>query len=183
MPIDRPSPLGGRGGSGGPPMSRNGYRPHKKGGAGRHVQLPEWLQASEAWATMKPGPRALYVELKRRYNGANNGRIILSHRDAAAALNVHRNTIRTWFEELEKRGFIHMEQAPYLGPSGIGLSALWALDEVPTADRKPGRKTFMSWRQKQKPRTNNRPPRHNDRATDGAKSAQTGKNGTIIVPQ
>lgn len=38
--------------------------------------------------TLKPGPRALYAELKRRYNGSNNGRIFLSHRDAANALHV-----------------------------------------------------------------------------------------------
>ena len=36
-------------------------------------------------AALKPGPRALYVELKRRYNGVNNGSIYLSHRDASKA--------------------------------------------------------------------------------------------------
>ena len=40
--------------------------------------LPEWLQSSEAWATLKPRPRALYVELKRRYNGVNNSGVHLS---------------------------------------------------------------------------------------------------------
>ena len=53
---------------------------------------------------MKPGPRALYVELKRRFNGSNNGAIYLSHRDAAVALNVHRNTVGPMFRELERRG-------------------------------------------------------------------------------
>ena len=68
------------------------YKSNKRG-TGRHVQLPEWLQASQAWATLKPGPRALYIEMKRRFNGSNNGRILLSHRDAAKALVVHRNTV------------------------------------------------------------------------------------------
>lgn len=135
---------------------------HQKKGVGRHVQLPEWLQATEAWATLPPGPRALYVELKRRYNGANNGRIILSHRDAARALNVHRNTVGPWFRELEERGFIAMAQAPHLGPSGIGKASVWALGEAATSDGKPAEKRFMSWRQKQKPRTKNRTPRHNE---------------------
>ena len=96
----------------------------KKKGAGRFVQLPEWLQSSEAWSTLKPGPRALYVELKRRYNGSNNGRIILSHRDAAQAINVSRNTVGAYFDELEERGLIFMTRAPYLGPSGIGQARL-----------------------------------------------------------
>jgi len=114
------------------------------------------------WATLSPGPRALYIELKRRYNGSNNGKIILSHRDAAAALNVHRNTVGPWFTELQDRGFIHMAQAPYLGPSGIGKASIWALDELPTADMKHALKRFASWTQKQKPRTKNRTPRHSE---------------------
>ncbi|MEP3332128.1 hypothetical protein [Sedimentitalea sp.] len=112
------------------------YKHHKRG-AGRHVQLPEWLQASEAWATLPPGPRALYIELKRRYNGTNNGKIILSHRDAASALNVHRNTVGPWFRELEERGFIDLTQAPHLGPSGIGKASVWALGEVATLGSRP----------------------------------------------
>jgi hypothetical protein len=90
-------------GSGQAIMAAKKYK-HYKRGAGRHVQLAEWVQASEAWATLKPGPRALYIELKRRFNGSNNGRIILSHRDSARALNVDKNTVGGWFEELQLRG-------------------------------------------------------------------------------
>ena len=127
-------------------MNRNKPYKRSKKGTGRHVQLPEYLQASEAWRTLKPGPRALYIELKRRYNGRNNGQIVLSHRQAAEALNVNRNTVGAWFAELQERGFIWMAQGPYLGPSGIGQAALWALAEEQTADLKPARKTFMQWR-------------------------------------
>ena len=133
-------------------MTRKPYK-HGKKGAGRFVQLPEWLQASEAWATLKPGPRALYVELKRRYNGSNNGRITLSHREAAQLLNVSRNTPGAWFKVLEERGFICLTQGHYLGPSGIGQTCRWALEEVPTDNMKTAPKSFMAWRQKQKPRT------------------------------
>lgn len=140
---------------------------HKKKGAGRFVQLPEWLQASEAWATLKPGPRALYVELKRRFNGSNNGRIILSHRDAAKALNVTKDTVGRWFKELEARGFILVTQGHYLGPSGIGQSSHWALEELPTDDMKPASKRFMSWRQIQKPPGNRGTPRPNGYDTRG----------------
>jgi hypothetical protein len=139
----------------------NTYKHHKRG-AGRHVQLPEWLQASEAWATLTPGPRALYIELKRRFNGSNNGQIVFSHRCAAEALNVHRNTVGPWFSELQKRGFICMTQAPYLGPSGIGKASVWALEELPTSNGKPADKAFMRWREKQNPRTKNRTPRHSE---------------------
>jgi len=138
------------------------YKHHKRGAAGRHVQLPEYLQASEAWATLRPGPRALYIELKRRYNGRNNGQIILSHRDAARALAVHRNTVGPWFEELQERGFVRMIQAPYLGPSGIGQASVWALEELPMQNGHAPPKSFMSWRAKKKPRTENRTARHTE---------------------
>lgn len=141
-------------------MNRKPYKHNKKGGAGRHVQLPEWLQASEAWASLRPGPRALYIELKRRYNGFNNGEITLSHRDAAKALNVHPNTVGPWFEELQVRGFIDLAQAPHLGPSGIGRASVWALEEAPRSDLKPARKRFMDLRWKQNPPTKNGTPRN-----------------------
>ncbi|MFZ3584331.1 hypothetical protein ACOI1H_19520 [Loktanella sp. DJP18] len=126
-------------------MGGKRYKQSKRG-VGRFVQLPEWLQATEAWATLPPGPRALYIELKRRFNGTNNGDIFLSHRDAAAALAVHRNTVGPWFKTLEERGFIYLTQAPHLGPSGIGQASVWGLDEEATPDGKPARKSFTKFR-------------------------------------
>lgn len=143
------------------------YKHHKKG-AGRFVQLPEWLQATEAWATMEPGPRALYMELKRRYNGNNNGKITMSYREAALAINKHRNSVGAYFKVLEDRGFIHPTKKHCLGPSGVGQTTHWALDELPTFDGVPARKAFASWKPKQKPRTKSVTPRHKNRdASDG----------------
>lgn len=134
-------------------MAGGNYRKGKRG-AGRHVQLPEKLQKTEAWDSLKPGPRALYIELKRRFNGSNNGNIILSQRDAAKAINVHRNSVGAYFAELEARGLIAMTRAPFLGPSGIGQASLWALQELPTADGKPALRGYEKWRQKKAPHKN-----------------------------
>lgn len=126
-------------------MSRK-RKPFKDGGA-RFVRLPEWLQASEAWATLKPGPPALYIEIKRRYNGRNNGEIRLSHRDAAKLICVGRNTVGPYFEELEERGLIRKERGHYLGPSGVGQTALWSLEEeYKNTTGEPAGKAFMTWR-------------------------------------
>ncbi|MBF9060315.1 hypothetical protein HKCCSP123_14110 [Rhodobacterales bacterium HKCCSP123] len=127
-------------------MTKRNRNPKRK--AGRHVQISEHLQATAAWATLKPSPRALYIELKRRFNGHNNGQIVLSHRDAAKALNVHRNTVGPWFAELQERGFIEMVVAPHLGPEGVGRATVWALQEQPTADGKPAKRGFEKWRAK-----------------------------------
>lgn len=126
----------------------------KRSASGRHVQLPEYLQATEAWATLKPGPRALYIELKRRFNGSNNGELWLSNRDAAKAINVSKNTIGPYFAELERRGFIRKAREGCLGPAGKGQSAVWALDEERTTDMQPARKAFLRWKnQKPVPKT------------------------------
>ena len=155
-------------------MAGKSYKKGKRG-AGRHVQLLEYIQSTPAWADLKPGPRALYIELKRRFLGGNNGRIILSHREAATSLNVHRNTVGAWFTDLEEHGFIAMTQAPHLGPSGVGKAALWALQELPTIDGKPAAKGFLNWQKKKKPRTKTVQPRHincaykgYDKDSDGA---------------
>lgn len=149
---------GGLGIRGGQRLTRKPYKRAKRGG-GRHVHLSEWLQSSEAWATMKPGPRALYIELRRRFNGSNNGDLFLSHRDAALALNVNRNTATAYFAELEERGFIRLTVGPHLGPSGIGVASKWALEDEATRDGKSAGKAFMRWRPPEKPRQKNRTPR------------------------
>jgi len=121
---------------------------------------------------MKPGPRALYIELKRRFKGSNNGAIYLSHRAAAVALNAHRNTVGAWFRELEKRGFISLTVVPHLGPSGIGEASVWALEELPTQDGKPAGKGFMRWNEKQKPITKNVPPSPKNQDVKGKTKAE-----------
>lgn len=144
-------------------MSRSKPYKRAKRGQARFVQLHEWVMATEAWATLKPGPRALYLEVKRRYTGSNNGKITLSHREAANLLNVSRNTVGAWFAELEERGFIRMTQGSCLGPSGVGQTAHWALEEIPTMDGKPATKRFASWSKKQNPVPKSKPPRPKNR--------------------
>ena len=108
---------------------------------------------SGAWTSLKPGPRALYVELKRRFNGSNNGHLFLSHRDAAKAINVGRDTAAGYFHTLEERGFIAVTKGHCLGSNGIGQAAHYRLTEA-TYDGKPATKEFMEWKpsEKQKPR-------------------------------
>ncbi len=163
-------------------MKRRPYKHHKKG-AGRHVQLSEYLQATAAWSDLKPGPRALYVAVKRRFNGSNNGRIVLSHREAALALNVHRNTVGPYFQELIEHGFIRVIQGPYLGPEGIGKSALLSLTELPTHDGQSATKDFLRWTMPKKPRTKSVSDRHKIQDSlpeNGGKGAST---VLKIVPQ
>ncbi|EAR51034.1 hypothetical protein OG2516_04029 [Oceanicola granulosus HTCC2516] len=127
---------------------------------GRHVQLQEWFQATEAWTTLRPAPRALYIELKRRFNGSNNGRIPLSYREAADLINVHRNSIRAYFRELETRGLIRRTSNGHLGADGHGIATTWQLCELAMQNGGRPDLAFRSW-EKQKPVTNVVHLRHN----------------------
>lgn len=141
-------------------MSKRKPYKHGKKGKQKFVMLSEWFQSCPAWANLPPGPRALYIELKRRFTGSNNGEIKLSHREAATRLNVHRNTVGPWFDCLEERGFIRKTQGHCLGPNGVGQTAHWALEEEASNDGKPAGKSFMKWRPEKYPRTKNMTPRH-----------------------
>jgi hypothetical protein len=128
-------------------MSRKTF---KRGRSAPFIQIEHWVYDCAAWQSMKSGPRALYLALKRKYNGGNNGEIFLSHRDAADDLNVGRDTVGKYYAELQKKGFIQQTVGHYLGPSGMGQAAKWALTEYPL-NRAAATKEFMSWK-KQNPR-------------------------------
>ena len=58
----------------------------------RFVQLFYFMLESEAWKDLNAVERAIYVELTRRYNGTNSGRIGYSARTAADELKISKDT-------------------------------------------------------------------------------------------
>ena len=70
------------------------------------VRLRKELLNSPAWQSLRPVPRALYVEVANRYNGWNNGKIAYSIRDAKTGLHVGQATIYRAFNTLQERGFL-----------------------------------------------------------------------------
>src|SRR5215831_11338516 len=72
----------------------------------RYVKLRFWLLTSLAWQSLPPAARALYIEIVKRYNGSNNGRIVMGVRDAAKLIGVSKDTALLAFRFLEDRGFI-----------------------------------------------------------------------------
>jgi hypothetical protein len=81
----------------------------KKGrsrGQARFVMLEHWLLDCEAYRSLKPIPRAVYTELRRRFNGLNNGQIIASVRDLAEACKCSKDGVQDALKDLEKKGFI-----------------------------------------------------------------------------
>lgn len=119
-------------------------RDNFKRGSGKIIQIEHCVYDSPAWQSLKPGSRAIYVELKRQFNGYNNGDIFLSQRIAGKAVNIGRDTVRKYLAELATKGFIVKTTGHCLGPAGVGQAAKWALTEL-QMDGKPATKEFMKW--------------------------------------
>lgn len=114
--------------------------------AGPFVRLDSYMLASAAWASLTPVERAIYVELRRRYNGANNGFLGLSARDAAQRCNCNKDTANKALRVLAEKGFIEC-----VTPGGFSRkvphSTEWRLlDERCDKTGMPPTKAFMRWR-------------------------------------
>jgi hypothetical protein len=77
-------------------------RPKEHGAA----DYPYDMAASIAWLSLSSAAAKVYVELRRRYNGGNDGDLSLSLDEAARLLHLGKATVARTFTELEVKGFI-----------------------------------------------------------------------------
>jgi hypothetical protein len=68
--------------------------------------MPHYLMQSEAWKSLGAIPRAVYLDMAKRHNGSNNGRIGYSIRAAVSELKIGLATASRAIAALEDRGFI-----------------------------------------------------------------------------
>lgn len=124
------------------------------------IMLPLWVIRSTAWRALGPVERSIYLEMKGRFNGHNNGTIGLGCREAADAVNVGKDTANRAMVRLQEFGFIEATTKGFYKPLGRAATE-WLLTELP--DDRTGHKalkTFASWAgEKQKPRRTSGTPR------------------------
>ena len=109
------------------------------------IMVTKWLVETAAWRDLDPVARTLYLELRQRYNGHNNGSIGLGCREAADAINVGRNVANRAFGSLKEHGFIS-EAVPSSFNTNGRRATEWLLTEVP--DSRTGQaatKNFAKW--------------------------------------
>ncbi len=63
---------------------------------------------SPAFRSLSGAALKVWIELRTRFNGRNNGRITLSWDEAALILHMSKTTVGRAFDELEEKGFIVM---------------------------------------------------------------------------
>lgn len=96
----------------------------------RHVRLYHWFMETEAWRSLSPAERCVYIEIEAAFNGANNGQIGLSGRSAAKTCRISKDTALKAFTGLVERGFIECTT-----PGGFAtnscLAPEWRLTRAP----------------------------------------------------
>lgn len=116
-------------------MSKSDRKGRRMGGPA-FVQLFHWIRQTDAWRSLSPFARLLYIEIRARYSGSNNGDISMSYREAEELLNCSNKPIPSAFRELQERGFI---VAVHKGAfswkvrfDGKGRATTWRLTELPS---------------------------------------------------
>jgi hypothetical protein len=72
----------------------------------QHTMLFRYMQDSQAWKSLGAIPRAVYLDITKRYFGTNNGRIGYSIRCAVSELHIGMATAKRALDDLQDRGFI-----------------------------------------------------------------------------
>jgi Helix-turn-helix domain len=81
-------------------------RKHDKERNDRYFQLHHYMLKTDAWKALSAAAVRVYIQIGDRYNGANNGKLAFSVRDAAEECNLNKDTAGRAFKELVDRGFI-----------------------------------------------------------------------------
>lgn len=126
-------------------------RKKKKTGFERFVKLPFYLLEHPSWRALTPVAKLVFIELKHRYNGVNNGQVALSCRDAGELLGCSRNTAQRALLELEYYGFIILRWRGTFGnrkASEYILTCEGYNNHPPTHEWKSSRPDFKTTRPK-----------------------------------
>lgn len=73
---------------------------------GQYATLSYSFLNSEAWRTLRGSSVKVFLELRTRFHGGNNGRLFVSLEEAAGLLGLGKATVMRAFEELEQKGLV-----------------------------------------------------------------------------
>ncbi len=75
-------------------------------GDGQYMTLPYAMVHHPAWRGLSSAAVKVFIELRSRFNGANNGKLSLSLEEGAGLLAMSKSTVARALIELERTGFI-----------------------------------------------------------------------------
>lgn len=121
----------------------------------RFYRLQHSILESEAWRSLRPCARSVYIALAQHYTPYKNGRIHLSVREAADLANVNKDTAARALKTLQERGLIACET-----PGGFSRktrhAAEWRLTAHPVDGEQHGTREYRDWKPEENPRSEKR---------------------------
>jgi len=103
---------------------------------GQYVLIPYDMAQSPAWRSLSRAAVKVWMELRCRFNGRNNGHLSLSRDEAARLLGMSKSTVGPALDELEEKGFIVMTRR---GRWYGRLATTWAVTDRPYQGHLPTR--------------------------------------------
>ena len=126
-------------------MPRRRGRKADRTGRSEDIQywnLPYAVARSDAFRRLSGPALKVLIELRCRYNGGNNGRLILSFEEAARFLGLSKSTVKRAFDELVAIGFIKLrKQGRWHGR----MASEWTLTILPL-DGFPATNDWSKWK-------------------------------------
>lgn len=127
-------------------MSTNDQRQRAMGKSNvRFVQIFHSMINTPARKSLGPKEVSLYLALKVRYNGTNNGRIAFSARDAVGVLNVSTGSANRAFRCLKDRGLIKEGRHGHFSSLGSKATEWRLTEERDDRTGKPPTRDYLSW--------------------------------------
>ena len=109
---------------------------------GQYFGLSYSMAHSLAFRSLSGGALKVLLELRCRYNGANNGKLFLSYQEAADLLGMGKSTAARAFRELMEKGFIRLAAPGHF----YGRRATeWILTDCPFQGH-PATRDWQAWR-------------------------------------
>ena len=111
---------------------------------GQYVPLPYSMLKSPAWRSLSGNATKVWLEIRRRFNGGNNGRLSLSLNEGSHLLGIDKATVFRALTELEEKGFLEMtERGQWYGHK----ATLWRTIDKP-CDGNRATREWEKWRPK-----------------------------------
>ena len=113
----------------------------------RFIQLFYWEMDCAAYRALSCYARALLLEIRKRYDRTNNGKISMAVREAAALLNCHKDTAAKALLELQEKGWICATQKGRFDWK-TKMATTWRITNEPInlGLDTPATKEYASWK-------------------------------------
>ncbi|WP_439293944.1 helix-turn-helix transcriptional regulator [Lonepinella sp. BR2882] len=133
---------------------------------GKFIAIPNSVLDSLAYRSLTGNETKVFIHLCRKYNGTNNGNLVIPYNTVEKDYNLSRQTLFKCLKSLEEKGFIETSRQGRKGVLSLYAVTIYRVDEClkngySTHDLKPTIQAKHSWKHyndKLKSQSNNTKP-------------------------